>query len=583
MLKLICLLVLLSCLPCTRISAQDYRWGLDTLGVAGLQPMGSIRLSDGVQGKSVAFDGQSLLKLKESETLTHSNVGFTLTAWVNPYRTGGGQQMLACKNQYALSQREWGLMIDKDHKFRLYVWQGKWVTVDSEIRPELGRWYLIGVVVRPSNAELWINGKIVGTVDLAKPIRQTAAPITFGGVDDNGRVWQTLRGAMDEIHIAKGAWDAKEMKKRFQPISATHSIPDAPRPYELWDGPAIPDDVTKIPFAAHSVTSIIHQPTGRQHKFLHGAAMVEHKGVMYANWANSPVHENGPDETLRGKRSTDGGATWSKLEVIGPGFKGDERHSHGVLFVHKGQLWTICARFGVGAKGRRFRGLKGEAFVLDEKTNQWRSLGIVMDNCWPYDEPVKLGNGNYITGGQDKDGLPVVAVSRGEDLTKWDTVSLPFESALQPSFAETTVCADGVEVTAVIRGGSGVAWVSTSEDGGRTWSVAVASNFPMPRAKAYLGKLSNGQRYLVSNLKDRNTLVISVSRLGERTLSAMFRVRHGKSEAPRFPGHAKSSQWSYPYAYEYKEKLYVLYSIGKEECGLTTIPLASLTEKHASE
>ena len=252
MLKLICLLVLLSCLPCTRISAQDYRWGLDTLGVAGLQPMGSIRLSDGVQGKSVAFDGQSLLKLKESETLTHSNVGFTLTAWVNPYRTGGGQQMLACKNQYALSQREWGLMIDKDHKFRLYVWQGKWVTVDSEIRPELGRWYLIGVVVRPSNAELWINGKIVGTVDLAEPIRQTAAPITFGGVDDNGRVWQTLRGAMDEIHIAKGAWDAKEMKKRFQPISATHSIPDAPRPYELWDGPAIPDDVTKIPFAAHS-------------------------------------------------------------------------------------------------------------------------------------------------------------------------------------------------------------------------------------------------------------------------------------------------------------------------------------------
>jgi len=279
---------------------------------------------------------------------------------------------------------------------------------------------------------------------------------------------------------------------------------------------------------------------------------------------------------LQGRRSTDGGFTWSKLEVIGPGFEGKERHSHGVLFVHKDELWTICARFGVGTPGRRFPGLQGEAFVLDEQTDRWKSRGIVMKNCWPYDELVRMANGNFITGGQDKDGLPVVAISHGDDLTQWDSVLIPYDRRLQPSFAETTVWSEGDRVIAVIRGGGGVAWVSTSHDFGRTWSKAGPSNLPMPRAKAYLGKLSTGQLYLISNLKNRDTLVVSVSRPGEKTLSSMWRVQHGKSVAPRFPGAAKSKQWSYPYGYEHNGKLYIVYSVGKEECGLTTVPVKSL-------
>ena len=187
-----------------------------------------------------------------------------------------------------------------------------------------------------------------------------------------------------------------------------------------------------------------------------------------------------------------------------------------------------------------------------------------------------MGNGNFITGGQDKDGLPVVAISRGNDFTKWDSVLICFHPKLAPSFAETTVWAEGAKVLAVIRGGAGVAWVSTSDDHGKTWTQARPSNLPMPRAKAYLGKLSTGQLYLVSNLVNRDTLVISTGKPGEMTLRKMQRIRHGKSEAPRFEGFAKSKQWSYPYAYEHDGNLYVLYSIGKEECGMTVLPVRSL-------
>ena len=576
MIRLALIAVLALSCPLSVLRAADHSWSLDSQDSSEFTVRGELTRASGVEGKSAVFDGASLLRVKESERLTGGEAGFTLTVWVNPYLLDRKQQMIAAKNRYSLGERQWGVMIDKDKRFRLYVWQGRWATADAQTAPRPGHWHLIGVVVRPASAELWVNGKRTGRVKLSKPIPQTRAPLTLGGVDDNGRIWQNFVGALDDVRLFDRPLDAEQMAAAYRPVTATHMVPPSPQPFTLWTGPPIPSNVDKIPFVEGVEHRTIHRASRDGYKFLHGAAIVEHKGVMYANWANSPTNENGPHETLQGRRSTDGGATWSGIEVIGPGFEGRERHSHGVLFVHKGELWTICSRFGVGTPGRRFPGLQAEAFVLDEQNDRWKSRGIVMKNCWPYDEPVRMANGNFITGGQDKDGLPVVAISHGDDLTKWDSVLIPYDRRLQPGFAETTVWSEGDRVIAVIRGGGGVAWVSTSDDWGRTWSKAGPSNLPMPRAKAYLGKLSTGQLYLLSNLVNRDTLVISVSQPGKQTLNRMWRIRHGKSIPPRFPGSAKGKQWSYPYGYEHDGNLLVVYSIGKEDCGLSVIPVTAL-------
>lgn len=386
-------------------------------------------------------------------------------------------------------------------------------------------------------------------------------------------------GFVSGNRIAKDAWylvDNLSVRTGEDLPKPVEAMP-LPEEFPLWSGGAIPENPEEIPFVEGLENSTLHKAEKGKFQFLHGAALVDFKGTLFANWANSPVDENGPHETLQGRRSEDGGTTWPKLEVIGPGFDGPDRHSHGVLFEHQDELWTICARFGVGEKGRVFPGLEGEAFVLDERTDTWKSRGIVMDNCWPYDPPVKMANGNYITGGQDRDGLPVVAISHGEDFLKWDSVLLPYHPRLRPSFAETTVWAEGDRVIAVIRGSSNVAWVSESRDYGRSWSIAGPSNYPMPRAKAFLGKLSTGQLFLVSNYRNRDTLVVSAGKPGQLSVSKMWRLRHGESEPPLYEGFAKSPQWSYPYAHEYDGKLYVVYSIGKEDCGLTVIPIRSLT------
>ncbi|MBC8352279.1 MAG: exo-alpha-sialidase [Planctomycetes bacterium] len=449
-----------------------------------------------------------------------------------------------------------------------------WEEITRKIQPTLDPlkpiWHRLRAIVDAKHAgiDYWIS---------APHSRELpAAPVTRQAYRTNLPI-----GAIDLVsgtRIAPGAWYLVDdlVVTAGQDLPEPHKVEPLREAITLWTGAPITSALETIPFVPNVRHHTIHRAMANGYKFLHGAAIVHHDGVFYANWANSPVNENGPHETLQGRRSNDGGKSWSKLEVIGPGFDGAERHSHGVLFVHNEELWTICARFGVGTPGRRFPGLKAEAFVLNEQSDRWESRGIVMKNCWPYDEPVRMADGNLITGGQDKDGLPVVAISHGEDLTRWDSTLIPFDPRLKPSYAETTVWAEGNHVIAVIRGGRGVAWISTSNDCGRTWSKAGPSNLPMPRAKAYLGKLSTGQLYLVSNINSRDTLVISISNPGELTLSKMWRLRHGKSAPPRFSGKAKGKQWSYPYGYEHDGKLYVVYSIGKEDCGLSVLPIDAL-------
>ena len=449
-----------------------------------------------------------------------------------------------------------------------------WEEITRDIQPTRDPrqpvWHRLRAIVdaRQSGIDFWIsqpNSREFPAQPITRATYRTNLPIGSIDLVSGKRIASRAWYLVDDLVVMGG-----------DDLPAPHKVDPLPASVTLWTGPPIPRDPNEIPFVPGVQHRTIHQAAADGYRFLHGSAIVHHKGVMYANWANSPTNENGRHETLQGRRSTDGGTTWSDVEVIAPGFEGEERHSHGVLFVHNDELWTICSRFGVGALGRKFPGLAGEAFVLNEPTNQWKSRGVVMDNCWPYDEPVRMANGNLITGGQDRDGLPVVAISRGDDLTRWDSVLIPFDPQLKPSYAETTVWAEGTHVVAVIRGGLGVAWVATSDDCGQTWSKARPSKLPMTRSKAYLGKLSTGQLYLLSNLRNRDTLVISVGKPGEQTLGRMWRIRHGKSEPPRFPGKGKFKQWSYPYGYEHDGKLFVVCSIGKEDCGLSILPIDSL-------
>ena len=146
-------------------------WKLDAPASAGFIPKGGkVRLASGVKGKSLALDGRAVLELKDSAKLTHVEKGFTFVTWVNPYRLNAGQQMIVAKNVYAKNQREWSVMVDRDNRFTLYLYQGKWQTVKTDTPVKPGHWFQVGVVIKPGEAELWVNGKREGTRKLSKPL-----------------------------------------------------------------------------------------------------------------------------------------------------------------------------------------------------------------------------------------------------------------------------------------------------------------------------------------------------------------------------------------------------------------------------
>jgi hypothetical protein len=149
---------------------------------------------------------------------------------------------------------------------------------------------------------------------------------------------------------------------------------------ELWTGPNLPHNVRDLP-SIGSVTYVpVHQAVPGGDQFLLGAAIIEHNGVFYANWANGPRDENSMSERVCGKKSTDGGQTWSELEVITPSLPGAFARSHGAYLSHDGKLWFFGMRFDYPDAGGR--NVNTEEFLAKKKQSPpSRSIGTLRKLC----------------------------------------------------------------------------------------------------------------------------------------------------------------------------------------------------------
>ncbi len=160
-----------------------------------------------------------------------------------------------------------------------------------------------------------------------------------------------------------------------------------PERFALWEGDRVPT-AAQTPLLEDVRFSVVkpREPEKDGYDWLHGAAIIRHKGGLYTCWGNNPGKENTVTEINRGRRSTDDAKTWGPVEMIGPGVEENgvrtKAHSHGVFLSHKGTLWAFLARFGkggvLGSKRSWFKGLCMEAFTLNEKTNRWESKGVTV-------------------------------------------------------------------------------------------------------------------------------------------------------------------------------------------------------------
>ena len=563
---------------------QAASWPLDAVADT-LVVRGNAQTAAGVAGKSLVLNGESLIELKHSEQFASGE--FTVSLWFNPYDLARGQQMLAGKNRYSRNERQWSLTIEPDGKLKAHLRQNDWSTIRCAAPLTAGRWHLATLVSDAQQALLYLNGKLVGEVKLASPITATAAPITLGGVWDAGAVRQTFHGAVDEFSFQPRALSATEIATSYQPVSVTHDVPKLAAGLPLWDANITLPKAADLPQVAGAKFYVLkrQRPDEDGCNFTLGVGLVWHKGKLYASYGFNKGNENTVTEEAHVRVSEDGGQTWGKPVVMDAG-EGNLGVSHGVFLSHGGKLWAF-----MGAFYDNFQRTHARAYWLNETTGKWEPQGVVLDQgFWPMQEPQRMANGNWImagfrvVNGFDLAGnLPAVAISQGDDFTKWKMVVIQADQSLGTNlWGESTVIVEQQRITNIARyGAKALALVSTSEDHGRTWKPATASNLPMATSKPYAGTLSNGQRYLVCTTTantggGRSPLTIAVSKPGESVFSRVFLIRTSVSEKTLGVSDSKAD-FSYPYAVEHEGQLYIGYThkshIANE---LAVIPVSSL-------
>ena len=172
-----------------------------------------------------------------------------------------------------------------------------------------------------------------------------------------------------------------------------------------------------------------------------------------------------------------------------------------------------------------------------------------------------------------------VAFSDAPAAASWKRTSIfaepPFDRMDEPTIY---VARDG-SVHLIIRDGSRSGYLlhTVSRDGGRTWATPVRTNYPDATSKNFVLKLSNGYYALINNpnQKRRNPLAISFSRDGwvfDRPMSL------DKNAPPRrYDGKAKGSgALQYPHAMDHNGKLWVTYSLNKEDIIVSEFKLTDL-------
>jgi len=564
-------------------------WPLDA-AAASLKIHGRAQPVTGVVEQSLVLDGGSLVELKDSADL---NGSFTVSVWFNPYVLEGSQQMIIGKNRYSLNEREWSITIEPDGKLKAHLRQEGWSTISCALPLEVGHWHLATLSVGNGKATLYLNGKSVGEVVLKKPIAATQAPITLGGINDNGHRTQLFSGALDEARFEPRVLSAEEITASYKPVTTTHEIPkaiiaDTP----LWDEKVKLLKAADLPVLDGVEFHVIkaNEPEKDDYIWLHGVGLGWHKEKLFASFGHNKGEENTHGEEARCRISEDGGKTWGKVFTIGTGAGvPDLAISHGVFLSHGGRLWAFH-----GAFYGRMQKIHTRAFVLDESTGAWQPQGVVVDDgFWALNQPVKMADGNWIMPGiragaysETSKNPAAVAISRGDDFTKWDLVVIPAVEGIT-MWGESSVIVDGPNVTNIARfGGKAQALIAVSKDYGRTWIASAPSNLPMATSKPAAGMLSTGQRYLVCTTTAdsggrRTPLTIAFSKPGESVLSKVFIIR--PSVFPQGPGDvADKASLSYPCATEHEGKLYVGYSNGGGRRGnhnsaeLAVIPIEKL-------
>lgn len=333
----------------------------------------------------------------------------------------------------------------------------------------------------------------------------------------------------------------------------------------------------------------IHQATDETDHYANGVVMAAFKGTIYCMWQSSPTDEDSDDTWVAYSRSTDNGHSWSKpMTLASP--TTDHYCTSGGWLIYRDSLTALI---DIWPKGMMPRG--GETcYQTSTDGINWSPMqavrmaeGFDMNGVLEQD-PRPLPNGRIVGAIHFQPGLHVCPAYTNDPTGRsgWQKGDFLAEDKgkqsreLEPS---QYLRRDG-SIVMLFRDqrSSFRKLAAISTDMGQTWTKAELTNMPDARTKQCAGNLPDGTAYMVScpaNGKRRWPLVLQLSDDGILFDRALL-IRSGSAgdlPAKRYEGRYKTAGYSYPKAMIHGNKLYIGYSVNKEDVVCSIIPIELLT------
>ena len=299
-------------------------------------------------------------------------------------------------------------------------------------------------------------------------------------------------------------------------------------------------------------------------KFLHEAAIIEYNNVLFASWYHCPEKELEGYTPICGKRSFDGGKTWSDLEFICKGKNEKIMYCPPVYGICDGKLYMLVNQM---VAPDHIHSL--DLYTLNTETDKF-------DLLWSKPIPFKLNtnvvtlpNGKLMLPGRvgELDGFPntpaVLISDSGKIDTEWRLVKIASNGTL-PDGTEfvhpeiSVICAEDILYMFNRNDRRRVPLVYISKDCGETWSDAITYDIPCIPSKIYCGSLSDGRHYLICNTEKLNRNKLEVYFTNDESVEFTKKLTLFDTDEDMWGG------MHYPAAPEYNGYLYVIATKGYE-------------------
>ncbi len=326
----------------------------------------------------------------------------------------------------------------------------------------------------------------------------------------------------------------------------------------------IDDNMSEIDFNDKIIS--VYEPNNA-FGFLHEAAIIEYHGVLYASWYNCPKHELQGYTPICGKRSYDGGKTWTDFEIICDDKSEKILYCPPVYGICNDELYMFVNQMVAPDHMHAL-----DLYVLNNKTDKFQLL-------WSRPIPFKLNtnvvplpNGKLMLPGRiaELDGFPntpaVMISDSGKIDAEWRLVKIAQNGDLvdgkklvHPEIS--VMCVENTLYMFNRNDQRRVPLVYMSKDFGETWSEALSHDIPYVSTKTYAGTLKDGRNYLVANIDqfDRSKLAVYFTDKNNKRFNKKI-ILFDKNTA----NIKNATACHYPGAYESNGKLYIIATINYE-------------------